>query len=131
MSGQPRLAPRWSSRPFLALLLSLLASNASRAEAPNAKIVGLGATTCQQFSDDVKSNPSVRRDYFAWAQGYMSGILLSRPPGIDAGLDLNPATFNLINQLQFLETYCAQSTSANFADAVEALYKQLRKEGKT
>jgi hypothetical protein len=61
----------------------------------------------------------------------MSGILLSRPPGIDAGLDLNPATFNRINQLQFLETYCAQSTSANFADAVEALYKQLRKEGKT
>jgi len=79
-----------------------------------------------QFSDDVKSNPSVRRDYFAWAQGYMSGILLSRPPGIDAGLDLNPATFNLINQLQFLETYCAQRTSANFADAVEELRRALR-----
>jgi hypothetical protein len=133
MSGRRHRAPRRSSigRPFLMLFLSLLASNASQAEAPKARIVGLGATTCQRFNDDVGSNPSVRQDYLAWVQGYMSGILLSRPPGVDEGLDLSPATFDLINQLHFLETYCAQNTSADFADAVEALYKRLREEGKT
>lgn len=89
-------------------------------------IVGLGATTCQQFNDDVKSNPLVRRDYLAWAQGFMSGILLGRPPGVDTGLDLNPGTFDLINQLH-LEDHCARNTSVDFADAVEALYKRLRK----
>jgi hypothetical protein len=61
----------------------------------------------------------------------MSGILLSRPPGVDLGLDLNPSTFDLIHQLHFLANYCAENTSANFADAVEALYKRLRQESKT
>ncbi len=89
----------------------------------------MGATTCQRFNDDVRSNPSVRRDYLAWAQGFMSGVLLSRPPGIDEGLDLAPATFDLIGQLHFLEDHCSQNAAADFADAVEALYKRLRKEG--
>jgi hypothetical protein len=103
----------------------------ARAEPQTARIVGLGATTCLQFGEDIRSNPSLHRDYLAWAQGYMSGILLSRPPGIDQGLDLDPPTFDMINQLHFLGDYCAENTSANFADAVEALYKRLRQEGKT
>jgi hypothetical protein len=102
-----------------------------RTEAPKARIVGLGATTCQRFNDDVRSNPLVRRDYLAWAQGFMSGILLSRPPGVDEGLKLNPTTFSLVNQLQFLEDNCARNVSLDFSDAVEALYKRLRQEGKT
>lgn len=132
-----RLAGHSVGRLFCALTLSsiaLLAADASRelrAEAPKAKIVGLGATTCQRFTDDVTSNPLLQRDYLAWAQGYMSGILLSRPPGVDEGLDLNPATFGLINQLDFLKNHCAKNTSSDFSDAVEALYKRLRREGKT
>jgi hypothetical protein len=102
-----------------------------RAEAPKANIVGLGAATCQQFNDDVKSYPLIRRDYLAWAQGFMSGILLSRPPGVDQGLDLDPAPFGLVSQLQFLQDQCAKNASMNFSDAVEALYKRLRQEGKT
>jgi hypothetical protein len=102
-----------------------------RAETPKANIVGLGAATCQQFNDDIKSNPPVRRDYLAWAQGFMSGILSSRPLGVDEGLDLNPPTFGLASQLRFLEDYCAKNASVNFSDAVEALYKRLRQEGKT
>ncbi|MFX6056002.1 hypothetical protein ABTE97_19005, partial [Acinetobacter baumannii] len=74
-------------------MIAVLAADAwrgLRAEVPKARIVGLGATTCQRFNDDVKSNPLLRRDYLAWAQGFMSGIILSRPPGVDEGLDLNP-----------------------------------------
>jgi hypothetical protein len=37
----------------------------------------------------------------------------------------------MINQLHFLGDYCAENTSTNFSDAVEALYKRLRQEGKT
>jgi hypothetical protein len=102
-----------------------------RAEPQTARIVGLGATTCLHFDEDVRLNPSVQRDYLAWGQGYMSGILVGRPAGVDQGLDLNPPTFDMINQLHFLRDYCAENTSANFADAVEALYKRLRREGKT
>jgi hypothetical protein len=102
-----------------------------RAEPQVARIVGLGATTCVQFNEDVRSNLAVQRDYLAWAQGYMSGILAGRPPGIDQGLDLNPPSFDMNNQLHFLRDYCAKSVSENFSDAVEALYKRLRLEGKT
>ncbi len=104
-----RPAGQGISRLLLVLTLSSIAFLATdewrdlRAEPLKARIVGLGATTCQRFNDDVRSNPSVRRDYLAWAQGFMSGVLLSRPPGIDEGLDLAPATFDLIGQLHFLE----------------------------
>lgn len=110
----------------------LMATNgAARSEAQTRKIVGLGATTCQRFNADVATNLASRRDYLAWAQGYMSGILLGRPAGVDDGLDLDPTTFSLLNQLKFLEDYCAGNASMDFGDAVEALYKRLRKEGKT
>jgi hypothetical protein len=123
---------RWIRTLILSSIVSMTTGlSALRAEAPTAKVVGLGATTCQQFNDDVKSNPRVRKDYLAWAQGFMSGILLSRPPGVDVGLDLNPPTFGLITQLHFLEDQCAKNASLNFSDAVEALYKRLRQEGKT
>lgn len=110
----------------------LIATNGmTRSEPPTRKIVGLGATTCQRFNGDVATNPASRRDYLAWAQGYMSGILLGRPVGIDDGLDLDPPTFGLLNQWKFLEDYCAGNASMDFGDAVEALYKRLRREGKT
>jgi len=115
-------------------LVFLIATGACcelRAETRKAKIVGLGATTCQRFNDDVRDNPIIRRDYLAWAQGFMSGIILSRPPGVDEGLDLNPPTFNLINQLHFLEDHCARNAAVDFSEAVEMLYKRLREEGKT
>jgi hypothetical protein len=132
---------RTPDQGLLRLLLVLMASSVVliagdgrreiRAEPQTAKIVGLGAATCLQFNEDIRLNPSVQRDYLAWGQGYMSGILMGRPPGVDQGLDLNPPTFDMINQLHFLRDYCAENTSANFADAVEALYKRLRREGKT
>ena len=119
---------------FMASSIVLIAGDGRRevrAEPQTARIVGLGATPCLQFNEDIRLNPSLQRDYLAWGQGYMSGILVSRPPGVDQGLDLNPPTFDMINQLHFLREYCAENTSANFADAVEALYKRLRREGKT
>ena len=108
--------------------------NAAAAEeqgARTARIVGLGAATCRQFTADVAADPQVRKDYLAWAQGYMSGIILSRPPGVDAGLDLNPPTFGLMAQLRFLEDHCARNDAGDFSTAVEALYKRLRLEGRT
>jgi hypothetical protein len=116
------------------LLAAIFAADAwhpLQAQAPLARIVGLGAATCQRFTDDIKANPALRRDYLAWTQGFMSGIISSRPPGVDEGLDLAPITFDLIRQLHFLEDHCARNVSVDFSDAVAALYKRLRQEGKT
>lgn len=104
---------------------------AEERDARTAQIVGLGAATCRQFSADVAADPQVRRDYLAWAQGFMSGIILSRTPGVDVGLTLNPPTFSLMAQLRFLEEHCARNDTVDFSTAVEALYKRLRLEGRT
>jgi hypothetical protein len=104
---------------------------ADKQDARTAQIIGLGATTCRQFVADAAADPQVLKDYLAWAQGFMSGIVLSRPPGVDAGLDLNPPTFGLMAQLRFLQEQCARNEVLNFSMAVEALYKRLRLEGRT
>lgn len=115
-------------RLVLCALAIATATFVAQAQPETAKIVGLGATRCSQFSADVRADPTIRRDYLAWAQGYMSGILVGRPPGIDPGLDLNPSTFGLLDQLKFLEDFCARTPGQDFSDGVEALYKRLRAE---
>lgn len=131
MSNELRRIWRLKGLQFVvALTLASLATGV-RAQPLKATIVDLGAATCQQFNDDVRSNPLIRRDYLAWAQGFMSGILSSRPPGVDEGLDLAPPTFPLMRQLDFLGDYCARNASLDFSDGVAALYKRLRQEGKT
>jgi len=101
------------------------------ASAQQAKIVGLGATGCAQFMLEITQNPALQRDYLAWAQGFMSGVLLGRPAGVDEGLDLIPSTLPLPEQLDFLRRYCGQNPSHSFSDAVLALYKRLRREGQS
>lgn len=132
--ASPVLAGRNARRLALVCGLSALSTAAVCAGAEDghtARIVGLGAATCRQFAADTAADPQVRKDYLAWAQGFMSGIILSRPPGVDVGLDLNPPTFGLMAQLRFLEEHCAENESLDFSTAVEALYKRLRAEGRT
>lgn len=90
------------------------------------KIVGIGATTCGQFVRDATANPATQRQYLAWLQGYLSGIVIGRPAGVDEGIDLNPKDYPLFAQLKFVRDYCLSAPSASFADAIEALFKELR-----
>ena len=66
--GVRRRTIGWSLSVFALVPVALIATSGWGqlwAEAQKAKIVGLGAATCQQFKDDVRSNPMVRRDYLA------------------------------------------------------------------
>jgi len=105
--------------------------SAAGAEPAIAKIVGLGATPCPQFEREANERPAVQREYLAWAQGFMSGILMSRPPGIDVGLDLNPRSFGLRSQIEFLREHCRQHPTQDVSDATAELYRRLRREGAT
>ncbi len=116
---------------LLPVAFLLVAAMPLRAEQATARIAGLGATTCSQFLLEIGRKPAEERTYLAWAQGFMSGVLLSRPPGVDEGLNLNPADFGLLKQLEFLREFCAATPSEDFSDGVLALYKRLQKEGAT
>ncbi len=113
-------------------LFTIIAMSASVANAQSStgRIVGIGAASCPEFLDNIQKTPAMQRDYLAWAQGFMSGILLSRPAGVDEGLALLPPNFGLGEQLGFLRQYCSQNRSGDFPDAVVALYRALRTAGK-
>lgn len=97
------------------LLLAVAGSwSGAEAQSTKGKVVGLGAATCQRFKDDVKSNAILRRDYMAWAQGFMSGMLASQPGGADQQIDLNPVTYDLVSQLHFLEDHCSRIRRSAF-----------------
>lgn len=113
---------------LFAIGLNIAICIAPSLRAQTAKIVGFGATRCLQFIKDSTEHPTLLRVYLAWAHGYMSGILMSRPPGIDEHLDLIPASLPEQKQLEFLLTFCQNHATDGFPDAVESLYKRLRLE---
>jgi len=104
----------------------IFAPTIAASQSSTAKIVGIGATTCTDFLDNIDKTPATQPDYLAWAQGFMSAVLLSRPAGVDEKLDLKPTEFGLLKQLEFLCHWCAINRSRDFSDAVLALYKNLR-----
>ena len=100
----------------------------ARSQPTKVKIAGLGATTCAEFAAHVAKDPTAQRDYFAWAQGFMSGILVAMPTGVDESLDLKAPTYPLMRQIEYLLNYCRQRPSEDYSDAVVDLYGVLRKE---
>ncbi len=102
---------------------SRTSGNASR---DSVKIVGVGATSCAAYLQGAAENPATERDYVAWAQGFMSGVLMRAPEGRDVDLDLLPPTFPLVRQAEFLRQYCEANPTRGFTDGVLELYRLLR-----
>ena len=100
----------------IALPASILSTQ--HAQAQLAKVVGIGASACVRFNEEIVRNPNAERDYFAWAQGFMSGILIVGPKGVDEGLDLSPPSFTLNQQAAFLRSFCSSKPNQSFADGV-------------
>lgn len=128
---EPR-AGHGKSRPWIIHLVQgvaaaiVMLNMTAGASAQTGKIVGLGAVRCAVFTADLDRNPAMHRDYFAWAQGFMSGVLLSQPQGIDERLDLVQQSFPLTRQVDWLRQYCHDRPDQDFTDAILALYKRLR-----
>ena len=109
------------------LLIAALVLGGSAAQAQGVKVVGIGSSSCMRFKQDIAENPAVERDYFAWAQGFMSGALIRAPKGIDDDLDLSPPSFPLLKQVDFLRAFCADHPDRDYLDAARALYRSMRK----
>ena len=110
----------------LAVILCLLIPLQGACGQAIVKIVGIGAGSCAQFMEDDLLNPGIESNYVAWAQGYMSGLLLRAPAGKDENLDLIPSGVPLDKQAAFLKNFCRVHPERDFADAVNELYRTLR-----
>ncbi|MGD9923887.1 MAG: hypothetical protein AB7V13_20950 [Pseudorhodoplanes sp.] len=117
---------RYRSIALSAGLLFSAVQAAGQNSAP-VKIVGIGATSCARFTTEIAANSDAERNYLAWMQGYMSGIMVGRPAGVDEGIDLAPNAFPLAAQAVFMREFCAKQPKSDFADGVEQLYVRLKK----
>ena len=77
-----------------------------------------------RFNEEIARSPRTERDYFAWAQSFMSGVLMRAPQGVDEAPRSFPAVAPLQNQAAFLRNFCSRNPTD---DAVLALYLRLRK----
>src|SRR5215207_3794620 len=110
----------------LAILVAVLALCPAAVRSQGVvKIVGLGAATCATFREDIARTPDLERVYFAWAQGYMNGLMIRAPEGQDENVDLTPREMGLQAQLAFLRSFCVENSKANFADGIHGLYQTL------
>jgi hypothetical protein len=98
----------------------------AQAKAQSVKIVGIGSSSCGYFLRETDGRSDVEKNFFAWAQGYMSGLLLRAPPGKDEELDLAPDAYPLLKQVEFLRNFCTRNPDADFSDGVNDLYRMLR-----
>ena len=112
------------------VLILIFVFHATSAFAQMVKIVGIGAASCVHFNEEIARDPRSERDYFAWAQGFMSGVLAQAPQGVDEGLDLTPPSVSLQKQAAFLREFCSSNQSQNYAEGVLAIYNLLRRHGK-
>ena len=110
----------WRTTVALGVLL------AAPAQAQTAKIVGHGASSCAKFNEESQGNPALEREYFAWAQGFMSGALMRAPQGVDEDLDLLQGDLTAADQMRFLADFCLRNAGEDYMDAARTLYRQLR-----
>ncbi len=88
------------------------------------EIVGLGATSCSQYLQEIGGNGAVEREYLSWALGYMSGLLVRAPVG--EIVQLRHPDMPLARQAEFMRAYCKNNSTASVSEAVQDLYKFLR-----
>jgi len=81
--------------------------------------MGMGTLSCAEFGRFYRDFPQAENDFFAWAQGFMTGVNLA--PGVQKR-DMSGDTKV---QMRFLRDYCADHPLKNYIDAVIGLYGTL------
>jgi hypothetical protein len=85
-------------------------------------IMGTGAQSCSTFNERYKADPdATEATWFAWAQGYMSGLNRSKSR---AGFR-NLAGVSLERQKRLLRAYCADHREANYRDGISDLFSGM------
>jgi hypothetical protein len=100
------------------LLLSAAAANAGYSA------MGVGTATCTVFMQQYTKNAGLAETvFFAWAQGYMSGLneILLRQTGQTKDLQSVP----LADQKARLRQYCAANPNATFQAGARDLFRTL------
>jgi hypothetical protein len=86
---------------------------------------GPGSSSCLKFALDYTRSPPSEEQYFIWAQGYMSAMMMMAPSSVDSDLNLLPASDPQERQMAMIRGICAQDPQRSYSHAVRALYRHL------
>ena len=87
---------------------------------------GAGMSTCAEFARYYRKDPDLFESYyFAWAQGYMTGLnvamLVAKKPMQDV------EAWPVSKQRLHIRTFCDQRPLATFVEAAKSLFEALPK----
>jgi hypothetical protein len=108
------------------LTLSLLVASGASANAWGGNsmwAMGIGAASCAQFTGDYAKNHAIEAQYFAWAQGYMSGLNTELVMGNKPIRDLSAIAPD--HQQLLIRTYCSAHPLDKYMEAVATMYGGL------
>jgi hypothetical protein len=108
----------------ISLILAAFILTVSRAYAGDNTEMGLGASTCGQFSDIYRKAPELaERAYFGWAQGMMTGMNLGS--GAHGGIVKKLDSIQVEEQQRTIRDFCNDHPLAPYRQAVTILYFRL------
>ncbi len=88
---------------------------------------GPGANSCSLFTKLYQSEPEIHELlFFAWAQGFMSGMNAVALKLKGEVIDLSPADYDQTQQKRFLRTYCSEHPLRPYVHGVSELMTELR-----
>lgn len=108
------------------LVMALLASFPSGVTAgePEGQGYGLGVHSCAEFASAYKAQPAIAENlYFAWAEGFMSGLNLSAAANNRPSRRL--ASINMESAKIQIRDYCDGHPLSQYAGAVVLIYGGL------
>jgi hypothetical protein len=114
----------------LAMVLICSVANAQQDNRPPASAVGSGVSSCAEFAEEYRQSPrEVEVVYFAWAQGYMTGLNVMSA-GQNQNQNIMPFIRDLlakrpIEQQQYIRFWCSQHPLSSYLEAVFDLWGSL------
>ncbi len=112
------------------MVAAALLAGGRAAAAPNYPVAdGPGLATCGQAAHLEHENPAMADGFFAWAEGFMSG-LNDKYVASNAAADLVPPNRSQEDQKAFLAKFCAAHPDEPYMQGVWALYLLMRREQK-
>jgi hypothetical protein len=107
----------------LTFMLVLLVAVQARA-ATDYPLMGIGLGSCSVFASQYRQwGVTIETSYFAWAQGFMSGLNMAAPHAGRQARNLKAITTE--EQEVRIRSYCDQHPGADYIDAVIDLYGSL------
>ena len=111
----------------IAVVLLALTVSVAQAKEKDFISMGAGTSTCGQFAAKYRQVPDLEISYFAWAQGYMSGINFTQLVAKvgEPWVVKNLASIPIEQQKSVIRRYCNDHPLEDYTDAVMHLYLSL------